>query len=126
MSLEDCRDDLEWCSRCSICKFIPMEVISGYDFATVCPSIARYNFHSYSAGGKLNMALALLDGDTLAAATHKGVVLLDPSWAMRGFYPTAPRHMATRSGKRANNPASAGVNLSDHADWMVFVTALRI
>jgi Fe-S oxidoreductase len=61
MSLEDCRDDLEWCSRCSICKFIPMEVISGYDFVSVCPSIARYNFHSYSAGGKLNMALALLD-----------------------------------------------------------------
>jgi Fe-S oxidoreductase len=62
MTLEDCRDDLEWCSRCSLCKFIPMEVISGYDFAAVCPSIARYNFHSYSAGGKLNMALAMLDG----------------------------------------------------------------
>jgi Fe-S oxidoreductase len=39
-----------------------MEVVSGYDFATVCPSISRYNFHSYSAGGKLNMALAMLDG----------------------------------------------------------------
>jgi Fe-S oxidoreductase len=39
-----------------------MEVISGYDFATVCPSISKYNFHSYSAGGKLNMALAMLDG----------------------------------------------------------------
>jgi Fe-S oxidoreductase len=39
-----------------------LEVISGYDFATVCPSISRYNFHSYSAGGKLNMALAMLDG----------------------------------------------------------------
>ncbi len=62
MTLEDCREDLEWCSRCSMCKFIPMEVISGYDFATVCPSIAKYNFHSYSAGGKLNMALAMLDG----------------------------------------------------------------
>jgi Fe-S oxidoreductase len=45
-----------------MCKFIPMEVISGYDFATVCPSISKYNFHSYSAGGKLNMALAMLDG----------------------------------------------------------------
>ena len=44
-----------------MCKFIPMEVISGYDFASVCPSISRYHFHSYSAGGKLNMALALLD-----------------------------------------------------------------
>jgi Fe-S oxidoreductase len=60
--LEDCRDDLEWCSRCSMCKFIPMEVISGYDFAAVCPSISKYNFHSYSAGGRLNMALAMLDG----------------------------------------------------------------
>jgi Fe-S oxidoreductase len=60
--LEDLRDDLEWCSRCSMCKFIPMEVISGYDFAAVCPSISKYNFHSYSAGGKLNMALSMLDG----------------------------------------------------------------
>jgi Fe-S oxidoreductase len=62
MTLEDYRDDLEWCSRCSMCKFIPMEVISGYDFSAVCPSISKYNFHSYSAGGKLNMALSMLDG----------------------------------------------------------------
>ncbi|MBN1190332.1 MAG: (Fe-S)-binding protein [Dehalococcoidales bacterium] len=62
MALEDCRDDLEWCSRCSSCKFVPLEVMSGYDFATVCPSIARYNFHSYSAGGRLNMALSMLEG----------------------------------------------------------------
>ena len=62
MTLENCRDDLEWCSRCSSCKFIPLEVISGYDFAAVCPSISKYNFHSYSAGGKLNMALSMLNG----------------------------------------------------------------
>jgi Fe-S oxidoreductase len=62
MSLEDCRDDLEYCSRCSMCKFIPMAVIGGYDFVEVCPSISKYHFHSYSAGGKLNMALSLLEG----------------------------------------------------------------
>ena len=61
MALEDYRHDLEICSRCSMCKFIPLDQIKGWDYANVCPSIARYNFHGYSGGGKLNMALALLN-----------------------------------------------------------------
>jgi Fe-S oxidoreductase len=60
MALEDYRHDIEICSRCSMCKFIPMDKITGWDYSDVCPSIARYNFHGYSGSGKLNAALALL------------------------------------------------------------------
>ncbi|MCX7911349.1 MAG: (Fe-S)-binding protein [Dehalococcoidales bacterium] len=61
MALEDYRTDMEACCRCSVCKFIPMEQVKSYDFAYGCPSIARYNFHAYSGGGRLAIGIALLD-----------------------------------------------------------------
>ena len=62
MRLEDCRADMEMCHRCSACKFIPLERVKGFDHVNACPSIARYNFHAYSGGGRIAMALALLEG----------------------------------------------------------------
>lgn len=62
MALEDCRDNMELCHRCSACKFIPLERVRGYEHANACPSISRYNFHAYSGGGRLAMGLALIDG----------------------------------------------------------------
>jgi len=61
MALEDYRDDMEMCCRCSDCKFVPLEKIGGLEHANVCPSISRYNFHAYSGGGRLNFAMALLE-----------------------------------------------------------------
>jgi Fe-S oxidoreductase len=61
MALADYKREMELCMRCSLCKFIPMEKIRGYAHANVCPSIARYNFHAYSGGGRLNLAHALLE-----------------------------------------------------------------
>ena len=60
MALEDYRGDIEMCCRCSTCKFIPMQMVTGAKYANVCPSIAKYNFHSYSAGGRLNIATSML------------------------------------------------------------------
>jgi Fe-S oxidoreductase len=37
-----------------------MQKIAGYRYANVCPSISKYNFHSYSAGGRLNIGAAML------------------------------------------------------------------
>ena len=37
--------------------------VSGYEFANVCPSISRFNFHSYSGGGRMNIGAAMLRGD---------------------------------------------------------------
>jgi len=51
MGLEQYKGDMEMCCRCSACKFIPMQRVSGLQYANVCPSISKYNFHSYSGGG---------------------------------------------------------------------------
>jgi Fe-S oxidoreductase len=61
MTLEEYRTDMETCRRCSICKFIPLEKVTGFDRVNVCPSITRYEFHSYCGGGRMVMGTALLE-----------------------------------------------------------------
>ncbi len=61
MGLEQYKGHMEMCCRCSCCKFVPMQKVSGEQYANVCPSISRYNFHAYSGGGRLNIALATLN-----------------------------------------------------------------
>jgi len=60
MGLEQYKGDMEMCCRCSACKWVPMQRVAGYQFANVCPSISRYNFHSYSGGGRMNIGAAML------------------------------------------------------------------
>jgi Fe-S oxidoreductase len=62
MGLEACRSDMDMCHRCSACKFIPLEKVRGWRYAYACPSIARYNFHAYSGGGRIATVQAFLDG----------------------------------------------------------------
>jgi Fe-S oxidoreductase len=61
MSLEEYRSSMETCRRGSPCKFIPLEKVKGFDRVNVCPSIARYEFHSYCGGGRMVMGTALLE-----------------------------------------------------------------
>lgn len=61
MALEDFRNEMETCRRCSACKFMPLEKVTGYQPINVCPSITRYNFHTYSAGGRMVNGVALLE-----------------------------------------------------------------
>ena len=60
MALKDYENDMMRCCRCSECKWVPQVKISGYDYAQVCPSISKYNFHAYSAGGRLAIGLSML------------------------------------------------------------------
>jgi len=60
MGLEQYKGDMEMCCRCSTCKFIPMQKVKGAEYSYACPSIAKYNFHAYSAGGRLNIGAAML------------------------------------------------------------------
>lgn len=60
MGLEQYKGDMDMCCRCSACKFIPMQQVKGHQYAYVCPSISRYNFHAYSGGGRLNIGAAML------------------------------------------------------------------
>lgn len=62
MALQEYQRDMMRCARCSECKWIPLSQIKSWDFAQGCPSIGKYNFHSYSAGGKLIMGLSVLSG----------------------------------------------------------------
>lgn len=61
MALEDYRDDMQTCCRCSACKFVPLENLKSYDYVNVCPSITRYNYRAYSGGGRLGLGIALLE-----------------------------------------------------------------
>ncbi|MCL2492898.1 MAG: (Fe-S)-binding protein [Clostridiales bacterium] len=62
MALEDYRETLVGCSKCSYCKFIPLAKINGLKYSDGCPSVAHYGFHTYSGGGRLTAALSLLEG----------------------------------------------------------------
>ncbi|MBW1989353.1 MAG: (Fe-S)-binding protein [Deltaproteobacteria bacterium] len=63
MALEDYRNDMMRCVRCSSCKFIPLgSIVKSWQFAYGCPASKQMNFHSYSGSGKLIAALSWLDG----------------------------------------------------------------
>jgi Fe-S oxidoreductase len=62
VALEDYKTDMERCSLCSYCKWIPLDQIKSWRFAKGCPSIAYSNFLSYSARGRYAVALSLLHG----------------------------------------------------------------
>jgi len=62
MSWQDYSHDMQRCTRCSYCKWIPYQYMRNTDFVEGCPSVSRYNWHAYAAGGKFNMAYSLLKG----------------------------------------------------------------
>jgi len=62
MALADYRNDMEGCSRCSSCKWVPYNQIKSWRFAKNCPSMMRYNFHSYSGSGRMITAHSMLQG----------------------------------------------------------------
>ena len=60
MPLKDFEKDLLRDTRCGYCKTIPHLMMQDARFVNVCPSIARFNFHGFSAGGRMVAALSLL------------------------------------------------------------------
>ncbi len=62
VALEDYKTEMERCSQCSCCKWIPLDQIKSWRFAKGCPSIAYSHFLSYSARGRYAVALSLLQG----------------------------------------------------------------
>lgn len=55
------KKDMEACSRCSLCKWVPMAQLKSWRFAKMCPSVDRFNFHIYSGGGKMIAANSFLE-----------------------------------------------------------------
>ncbi len=64
MALKDFKADMERCSQCSYCKWVPLDHVKSWRFAKGCPSIAYSNFLSYSARGRYAVALSLLNGQS--------------------------------------------------------------
>jgi Fe-S oxidoreductase len=60
MAIEEYRGDMEMCCRCSACKYIPLQMIRDAKYSDACPSIARFNFHAYSGGGRLLIGREML------------------------------------------------------------------
>ena len=60
MTWENYEHDMQRCTRCSYCKWIPWRYIQNTDFMQGCPSVSRYNWHAFSAGGKYNLSYSLL------------------------------------------------------------------
>jgi Fe-S oxidoreductase len=60
MTWENYEHDMQRCTRCSYCKYIPWRYANNFDFIEGCPSAARYHWHAFAAGGKFNMGLSLM------------------------------------------------------------------
>ena len=58
MEEEEYQKMIKRCLRCSVCKWIPQVQIKSQKYASGCPAIDIYNFHPYSGGGKIILALA--------------------------------------------------------------------
>jgi len=58
----DLRKNAYHCARCSVCKWIDSWEVKDARFAKVCPSSLRYLFDAYSCQGRMDIALALIDG----------------------------------------------------------------
>jgi len=58
----DLRKSAEHCCRCSTCKWINSWEIKSARFAKVCPSSSYCLFDAYSCQGRMDIALALIDG----------------------------------------------------------------
>ena len=74
MALEDYQADMERCSQCSYCKFVPLDKIKSLRFSKGCPSIAYANFNAYSARGRFAVALSLLNKQSTYTDTVKDIV----------------------------------------------------
>lgn len=74
MALEDYKPDMERCSQCSYCKWIPLDQIKSWRFAKGCPSISYNNFNSYSARGRYAVALSLINGQSTYTDKVKDIV----------------------------------------------------
>lgn len=74
MALEDFSTEMDRCSSCSYCKWIPFDQIKSWRFAKNCPSIAYHNFNSYSARGRYLVARSLINGQSEYTDTVRQIV----------------------------------------------------
>lgn len=70
---------MERCSSCSYCKWIPQDKIQSQRFAEACPSVSYNHFNAYSARGRFQIAIGLMDNT--ADYTEKAVDVINSCMA---------------------------------------------
>jgi Fe-S oxidoreductase len=73
MPLEDFAAEMDRCSQCSYCKWIPFDHVQSWRFAKNCPSVAFHNFNSFSARGRYAVARSLSKGESGISETVQRV-----------------------------------------------------
>ena len=74
MKLVDYKADMQRCSQCSYCEFIPHDQMKSWRFSLGCPSAAYTRFGTYSARGRYGVAWSLLDGRSTYSDEVKNIV----------------------------------------------------
>ena len=74
MALEDFATEMDRCSQCSYCKWIPFDQMKSWRFAKNCPSIAYHNFNCYSARGRYAVGRSLINGQSGYSETVRDIV----------------------------------------------------
>lgn len=74
MALKDYTKEIERCSACSYCKWIPYDLVKSIRFAKNCPSIDYFNFNNYSARGRYLTAKSLLRNEAEITEEVKQIV----------------------------------------------------
>ncbi len=74
MALEDFAAEMDRCSQCSYCKWIPFDQVKSWRFAKNCPSVSYHHFNSYSARGRYAVARSLSRGHSGCSETVKRIV----------------------------------------------------
>lgn len=62
MTLQESKISAMRCTRCAYCKWIPLDLVKSQRFSKGCPSVEYFNFHTFSAGGRLVTSLSLHEG----------------------------------------------------------------
>lgn len=74
MALKDYTKEIERCSACSYCKWIPFDQVKSIRYSKNCPSIDYFNFNNYSARGRYLTAKSLLRGEAEITEEVKQIV----------------------------------------------------
>ncbi len=74
MPLVDYQADMERCSQCTYCEFVPFDQLKSQKYSKGCPSIAKHFFLSYAARGRYAVAYSLLKGKSEYSEKVKDIV----------------------------------------------------
>lgn len=74
MAIKEYRDMQKRCSSCNFCKWIPFDKVKSARFAENCPAQAYYQYNGYSARGRFQLGLCLVNDELEPAGETQKVI----------------------------------------------------